>query len=306
MTGDVRPLDAERLFRALDELDLVDVLAAELTGGVGAREPAGPAPSSRWTLETARSPDAGPELAVLSGPDAAPRLALPTADLRACRRAALTTLAARLLLAPGVVTVTVLGAGMAAHVQSAMLIRWLPDVSHVAVHSSMASPIPPELARRFASASIGLTLAASVDDAVFGATLVVVAGDEPPVLRRTRLARGAVVVNASGRELPAELVDGVSEVYVDDLALLSGQPRRYLATGAAVPDLAPGPRRRPATRRRRRVAGDLRQVLTGVDAGRSRLDDVLLVELLSADKLDARLACRVCEAAAGLGAASPV
>lgn len=285
MSGFVRQLGSDELLRALDEIDLVEVLATELSGRV--TDP-GADRSGGWTLDTARSRSSGAELAVLSTPDADTRFALPSAHLRACRCAALTTLASQLLLSPGVVTVTVLGSGFPAHVQSAVLGRLLPDVSHVAVHSGVATP---RLAQQFAAASIGLSVAPTADDAVFGATLVVVTGDEPPVLRSTRLARGAVVVNASGRDLPAPFVDCVSSVYVDDLSLLASRPRRYLTPDA--------PRR--ALPRYHRVEADLAQVLTAVDAGRTHRDDVLLVELLSTDRLDAYLALRVYQAVIELG-----
>lgn len=289
MSGFVRQLDSEELLHALDQIDLVDVLATELSGRVTDPAADDPGRAGRWTLDTARSRRSGAELAVLSMPDADTRFALPTADLRACRCAALTTLASQLLLAPGVVTVTVLGSGFPAHVQSAVLGRLLPDVSHVAVHAGVATP---RLVRQFAAASIGLSVAPTADDAVFGATLVVVTGDEPPVLRDTRLARGAVVVNASGRDLPAAFVDCVSSVYVDDLALLPAHPRRYLPPDAS---------RSAALPRFHQVEADLAQVLTEVDAGRAHRDDVLLVELLSTDRLDAYLALRVYQAVVELG-----
>ena len=109
---------------------------------------------------------------------------LPSAGLRAVRAAALTVTAARLFLYSRVVTVSVLGSGLAVRVVLAEL------------------------------AGIGLTVAASRADAVFGVNLVVLT--DPPGDHDWQPARGALVVNASGQAPPDDVVALADQVFTDD------------------------------------------------------------------------------------------
>lgn len=194
--------------------------------------------------------DVGDELALLYGESSQTGLLLPTAGLRAARGAALTAAAARMFVAPRVVTVSVLGSGLAARLHIAALATHVPGVSHVAVHGTRR--VSAALAERLDGAGIGLTVAECGADAVFGANLVVVAGPQPRA--SWRLPTGAVIVNASGGSVPLD--SPVDQVFVDDRRLL--------------PSTAP------------RTA-DLGQVLAGTHPGRAAHDDVLLVDLLGVD-----------------------
>lgn len=202
-----------------------------------------------WSLD----PDGAGGEAVLRGGHGG--LTLSATGLRAVRGAALTAVAARLFLSPNVVTGTVLGSGVAARLHVATLARHVPGVSHIAVHAADAAPA--DLAEELERAGIGLTVAERGEDAAFGANLVVLAdGYEPGAGRYAgQLARGAVVVNATGSPPPPGVHERAGQVFVDD---------RRLAPWT-------GP-----------VAADLGQVLAGTHAGLVPHEGVVLVDLLGA------------------------
>jgi len=189
----------------------------------------------------------GDDLALLYGERSDSGLLLPAAGLKAVRGAALTAAAAQLFVSPRVVTVSVLGSGLAARLHITALANHVPGVSHVAVHGPRR--LPHNLAEQLDDAGIGLTVAECGAEAVFGANLVVLAGPQPRA--NWRLPTGAVVINATGQAVPLEAT--VDRVFVDDRRLL--------------PSSAPS-------------ATDLGQVLAGTHPGREAHDDVLLVDLL--------------------------
>ncbi|WP_329107642.1 hypothetical protein OG792_04630 [Micromonospora sp. NBC_01699] len=130
-------------------------------------------------------------------------------------------------------------------------------------------------------AGIVLVGAASPAESAFGANLVVVgpagsaAGSDSGVRRPgapIHLAKGALLVNASGRDLPPALADQVGQVFVDDLTLVETAADHGLARPANA-RLQPQPRYR--------LVGDLREVVLGRHVGRTDQEQVLLVELLS-------------------------
>lgn len=198
---------------------------------------------------------------------------VPSAGLRAVRAAALTVTAARLFLYSRVVTVSVLGSGLAVRVVLAELAAHVPGISDVAVH---ATTVPGDLADDLALAGIGLTVAESRADAVFGANLVVLT--DPPGDHDWQPARGALVVNASGHALPDDVVGQADHVFTDDRTRPSG----------AVP-----------------VTADLGQVLAGAHAGRTAPDDIVLVDLPGVDAGGVWLAYRLYEAAQRQGLGIP-
>ncbi|MFL6123575.1 hypothetical protein [Actinophytocola sp.] len=191
--------------------------------------------------------DVGDDLVLLYGERSDCGLLISAESLKAVRGAALTAAAARAFVSPRVVTVSVLGSGLAARLSITALATHVPGVSHVAVHGP--TRVPGALAEQLDGAGIGLTVAECGADAVFGANLVVLAGPQPRA--GWRPPTGAVVINATGRSV---LLDPpVDQVFVDD---------RRLLPGGAPP------------------AADLGQVLAGTHPGRETNDDVLLVDLL--------------------------
>jgi hypothetical protein len=192
----------------------------------------------------------GDDLVLLYGERSDGGLLISAEGLKAVRGAALTAAAARAFVSPRVVTVSVLGSGLAARLSITALATHVPGVSHVAVHGP--SRVPGALAEQLHGAGIGFTVADCGADAVFGANLVVLVDPQPRP--GWRLPTGAVVVNATGRAVPLD--PPVDQVFVDD--------RRLLPGGAP-------------------LAADLGQVLAGTHPGRAARDDVLLVDLLGVD-----------------------
>jgi ornithine cyclodeaminase/alanine dehydrogenase-like protein (mu-crystallin family) len=188
----------------------------------------------------------------------------------AAHGAVLTALAARFLLPPAPVTASVLGPSGRL---LAALCRYLPGISHVAVYPPGRETVATELVEELESAGIGVSIARSVRDAVFGANLVVVTDrDGAADLDSMHVSRGALLVNATGRDLPDAVVDRVDRIFIDDPGLLAPAARNGLCRPARAA-VHPSPLYR--------LTGDLRQVLTGQFAGRVSHDDVLLVELLT-------------------------
>jgi ornithine cyclodeaminase/alanine dehydrogenase-like protein (mu-crystallin family) len=211
-----------------------------------------------------------------------------------CRAAVLVALAARHLLGPELITAAVIGRRLAVQLHTLILARYVPGVSHISVFLTDApaasgraaapapdgadqvpSAIDAQLVDELELAGIVLVRATSPARAAFGANLVVVAGpgdgDRYPGAP-VRLARGALVVNASGGDLPQDLADQVGHVFVDDMSLVGRAAEHGLSRPAQVPD-----RRRS----RYRLVGDLRQVVVAEHPGRTGQEQVLLVELLS-------------------------
>ncbi|HEY4459723.1 MAG TPA: hypothetical protein VGN81_35755 [Pseudonocardiaceae bacterium] len=233
MDGDCRRLSHDDVARALRELDPAELFTTE---------PRAAAADQQWTVEL------NDELALLRDPDGVSVASFAAADLRACWYACLTVLAARALLVPTVITAAVLGSGPAARLLCGALARHLPNLSQLAIHS-----VDARLAAEFAAAGVDLSIAPSTADAVFGASLVVVM-DELSALPGVHASMGAVVVNASDRELVHELANGIAEEYAE---------------------------------------AELRQVLAGAHPGRTRPDDVLLVDLTGAATPDVALALAI-------------
>lgn len=190
----------------------------------------------------------GDDQALLFGDRSHTGLILPTAGLTAIKAAALTAAAAQMFVEPQVVTVAVVGDGLAARLQIATLAAHVPGVSHIAVYG--LKQVPAALVERLDAAGIGLTVTDNARDAVFGANLVVLAGQQDE--GKWTLPSGTVIVNATGQAVPLEVP--VDQVFVDD--------RRLLAS--FLPDVA-----------------DLGQVLAGTHPGRTDSDDVVLIDLLN-------------------------
>lgn len=316
MISPILQLDTDELLSAVDAIDPVDVLAAELVGKAGAGQGTGmagtvgqPWQDSRLAPWHAggRADEPGTELVLLEDRRTGSSCVLPAAALTGFRSAALAALAARTFVAPGVVTAAVLGSGVAAQLSLALIARYLPGLSHVAVWApgdEPGGPLDPRMIDQLDLTGVGWSVAPSVAEAVFGATLVVATVAAAPWGEIGQLPKSAVLVNTTGVDLPDELVDAVDEIYVDDGDLVAGNAHRYFARAhLAQPGAGPAWPSRAQVRPHRRVEADLADVLTRAHAGRTHVDHVLLVELLSTTVLDARLASLLHRAALehGLG-----
>ncbi|MFC4856997.1 hypothetical protein [Actinophytocola glycyrrhizae] len=305
MDKTVLRLDTDDVWRTLEKVDPVAVLAEELIKRtIGhpdrTREP-GCVPWSGGQVECVLAEDVEPGLSC----------AIPAASLRAVHVAALAALATHELLAPGGVTVAMLGTAAATQPQLSVLARHVPDIIHVAMRLTdepTSVPLEPRLVDQLDFAGIGLSVVPKLADSLFGANLVVAVSEgamtegpgEAPI---GHLVRGTLLVNASGHDLPAALVDRADQIYVDDLALLPEHAGRHVV-GKHLENVKKGSvthTRPPA------IAADLGLLLSGAHHGREQQDDIVVVELLSAGTPNIELAKKIAEAALhnGLGVRVP-
>ncbi|MFJ1702451.1 hypothetical protein [Kitasatospora sp. NPDC088346] len=213
--------------------------------------------------------------------------------------------AAMCALAPGgVVTAGVVGAGPPAAELLVQLALRLPGLTHVALHDR--DPVRTarlwwRLARALRERGVGLTFAADVRETLLGADLVLLTGPAEQ-LRPDWTAPGAVVVNATGADLPEEMYAFADHLVVDDWRFVgpAGAGRRLFT-------------RRSESRRALELAGGRRPVESRLGAviadstGRWRdADESVLVELLGTAAYDATFLTRLCRAAVRRsGAAAP-
>lgn len=266
MSTPIQRLGDEELAAAVEAIDPVEVLAEDLTGATEAEQGRG---LRRWPGTTVDL--------VLVSDTAGGGLLMSEPGLRALHAAALVTLAARELLAPGPVHSAVLGIGAVVQPLLTMIARRLPAVCRIVVCPATVGQghaVGVRAIEQIDLAGVELSVTDDIAEAVAGAKLVIVTDDIAGELGHDTVARGALVVNAGGADLPAGLVAAVDQCYVDDLALLAA---------------------RPVTNRT--VDADLGQVISGAHPGRSSPDDIVLTELLGAGALHARLAGGVGRAA---------
>jgi len=304
MAKTVLRLDAEDVLRTLETVDPVELLAEELikrTIGHPERTRESTNKLVRWTDGTTDT-----DYVLSAGLDCA----IPAAILRMIHAAALAALATRELLVPGGVTVAMLGTRYATQAQLAVLARHVPDIVHVAVRITDqpgGGPLEPRLIDQLDLAGIGLSVVTDLADSLFGANLVVAASEhaltEGAGHATVRdLVRGTLLVNSSGHDLPEGLLDRVDQIYVDDLALVPEHAGRYAVAQHLAHTTAGATRTRdnlhpPA------IAADLGLLLAGARSGREQQDDIVAVELLSAQNPDIHLANTIAETAlrGGLG-----
>jgi len=300
MAETVLRLDADDVWRTLETLDPVAVLAEELIKRAINHPDREREPAFRLVPWTGHDD----QYLLADGLPRDVRCAMPAAALRMVHSAALAALATRELLPPGGITVAMLGTRSAMETQLAVLVKNVPDIVHVAVRiTDMAETgtFAPRLLDQLDLAGIGLSVMTALAETLFGANLVVVVSEEAlsegsENAGVKHLVRGTVLVNASGHDLPADLVDHVDQIYVDDLALLAAHPGRYvvdrhLAHTAAESPWAGAPGRSPG------IAADLGLLLAGARPGREQQDDIVVVELLSTDAPDTHLVHLIAETA---------
>jgi len=298
VTGTVLRLRSHEVWSALEIIDPVAVLAEDLIGRTVGRSGHTRTAEGRLVPWNGSGSDEG-QFVLYEHPDAALPCAIPAHSLRTSLVAALAAVAARELLFTSGVTVAMLGSPEATQPQLSVISRYVPDISHVAMClAGGPRPVEPRLADQLDMSGIALSVVGTLTDAVFGAILIIATNHSAvrldlDALRRGQLARGAVVVNATGTDLPDDLVDRMDQVFIDDFGLLGDNlDRSVVASHLALPatDVAD-----------RRITADLGQLLTGRHPGRRRTDDVVLVELLGVHELNVRLARRIHEAATRTG-----
>jgi ornithine cyclodeaminase/alanine dehydrogenase-like protein (mu-crystallin family) len=296
------------MLRAIEEIDLLDVVAQELIGrvtGAAGRRGAGRLAAHHPGVAAAT------ELTPVADPDSGRICLMPTPSLQMISLAGLAGLAARELRPPGVVTAAVFGSGTAARLHLEVIARYVPNVSHVAVYPGEVGIEQAEwnVRDRLELAGIALSISTSSRHAALGANLLVVAELGWDRLRIGHLHPGVLLINATRRDLPDELLAEVDCVYVDDIGLLEhNQHRKFARSHLAGPGPLPDPTYRYREgwyrRQQRRIDTDLGHVLTGGHR-RPDVDEVILVELLGGGSLDIWLAGHIYRAAIALDLGLP-
>ncbi|WP_033438921.1 hypothetical protein [Saccharothrix sp. NRRL B-16314] len=311
MTGAVLRLSADEVLRAIEDVDPVAVVAEELTGGTHPDEP----PTCRFVADPERAAHLRHEQTAVQDLVTGDVCLFPASCLRLVRAAALVGLAAREVHADGVVTAALFASPAATPLHLAVIARHVPWLTHISVHTAdIASPVPigRALLDQLEAAGIGISATADMRHAAAGANLLITSDFAADRLAVGLPPLGSLTVNATGVDLPSDLLDSVDQVYVDDLGLLPANRHRavaamHLAEPGTHEELAPRTegwyRPHAAWRHRRRVEADLGRVLTGHHPGRSDPDDILLVELLGVGTENAALGGRLQRAALerGLG-----
>lgn len=204
---------------------------------------------------------------------------LPAAGLTVLRAACHTALAARELLVARVATAAVVGAGSAVVAQLTALALSVANLSEVVVCPARGhEPGWPtgRLARHAAEQGIALSFTRTAQRALLGADLVVLATGATAAMCEDvdahLLARGALLVNATGSALPARLARRADQIFVD----------APIAEGGRV---------------------SLGRLLHGEGPGRLRDDSLVVVDLFGPPVPDVALASRLHEIALrhGLG-----
>ncbi|HEU5471975.1 MAG TPA: hypothetical protein VFV67_15090 [Actinophytocola sp.] len=294
------------MLRALETIDLLDVVAHELT-----RRANGAAGRPRgYRLVPHTEGAAAGELTAVEDVETGQVCLMPAPSLQMICLAGLTGLASRTFLEPRVVTAAVFGSAVAAQLHLSVIARYVPNVSHAAVHPAVVESGPDAgwgLRDELELAGIVVSDADDARRAALGANLVVVAELGWERLDMPVLHPGVLLVNATRRDLPDELLAQVDHVYVDDLELMEhNQHRKFVRqhmSGSNGPDTARQHegwhRREPRWRYQRRIDGELGNVLG--DEYRPDIDDIILVELFGGGGLDVRLAGHIHQAAIKLG-----
>lgn len=309
MTGAALRLRAYEVWSALEVVDPVAVLAEDLIGRCVDRAGHTRKPVGRLVPWSGPGRN-GNDLVMLDHPDAKVSCVLPAHSLRTALAASLAAVAARELLLSGGVTVAMLGSAEITQPQLSLIARHVPDISHVALClAGDRRSVEPKLADQLELSGIGLSVVPTLADAVFGANLVVAtnhsaANQDLDSLRLGQLARGAVLVNATGKDLPDDVLDQVDQIFVDDFGLLDDhRDRRGVAAHLAEPTIESAKLHGGAGPR---IAADLAQLLTGRHPGRERSDGAVLIELLGVEELNAELAYRIYEGAMRTGLGVPI
>jgi ornithine cyclodeaminase/alanine dehydrogenase-like protein (mu-crystallin family) len=263
-------LSADDLSGALADVQPLDVLGDEVAvrtaDHLGAR-------LSPWPPSLAGGPEQ--ELVLLEDNGSGATCVLPAAALRGCRAAVLTMVAAQELLAQGDAHAAIIGCGAATDLQLATIARHLPSIRQIVVcpaGGAHACPIEQRALDEIDLADVRLVVTddgATVAAATAAADLVVLACSAATWPAGVTPRTGAVVVNAGNQDLPDKVIDGVDRLLVDDRRLVAETNIRFA---------------------RRGVDADLSEVLAGHESGRTSAEQIVLVELLSADLLDAALA----------------
>jgi ornithine cyclodeaminase len=229
---------------------------------------------------------------------ARPLCVMDAARVSGLRTAAVTTLAADLLGARSIERLALLGAGALARRHLELLPKRLPDLREIRLYDQF-----PGRAGALAACAAGAVVCDSAEQAIRGAQLVV------PVTTTTSgyiaydwLEPGALLVNVSLDDPLPEVVLRADKVFVDDWALVAADERRLLGRMLRAGQIAgPDEHEAASPSAARRIDGQLGELVVGTRAGRSRPDEIVLVNPFGLAIEDIALGRRVYEVALGLG-----
>ncbi|GII54400.1 hypothetical protein Pth03_27890 [Planotetraspora thailandica] len=233
--------------------------------------------------------------------DAGEKYVLPLRAMRAVYRACLAAAAARRLMGPSIATVCVVAPRYAATAHLRLIAKYVRDAAHVAVcvtDGPAGQGVEQWVMDELFMTGVNLTIGTDVGEALFGANLIVIDALDAEV-RIEQISAGAVIVNASGRDLPGAVVDAVVVIYVEDVRSPDGNVPRDLARRNRLT----GPGYTGATRAYRRTPPvcDLRALLRADDGVRPHVSGVVLVEIRGAEAAGEALALHTGRAARSLG-----
>jgi ornithine cyclodeaminase/alanine dehydrogenase-like protein (mu-crystallin family) len=216
---------------------------------------------------------------------------LPAAEISAARTAAVSTLAA-LHLSPGRPRrLAILGAGTLAKAHLKMLGTALP------LQETVVFDLRPERAVSLAEEAREGSVADDPREAVAGSDVVLTTTTvTEPYLEWSWLKRGAVVLNISLDDLPAEPFLRADRLYVDDWKMVTADRRRMLGRLAAAGQVS-GPGEVPPPGGRA-VTGTLGALFAGRAEGRRTDDETIVVNPFGLAISDIALATAVVEAVA--------
>lgn len=220
------------------------------------------------------------------------------ARISCLRTAAVTALAADLLGAQPIERLAILGAGALARCHLELLPNRLPHLREIRLHD-LASEGAAALAAGVAAAVV----CDSAEQAIRGAQLVV------PVTTATSgyihydwLEPGALLVNISLDDPLPEVVLRADKVFVDDWPLVAADERRLLGRMHRAGQIrGPDDNNALTTTPARPIDGELGELLIGTREGRSRPDEIILVNPFGLAIEDVALADRVYREARRLG-----
>ena len=236
-------------------------------------------------------------LTFLFDPDTArPTAMMEAAWLSATRTAAYTVLSVRLLAAPGVDRIGVLGCGALASAHLRMLAAELPG-AQVAVYD-LDPARARALAREWADPASGLQVRAVEDprSAVDGAGLVVCTTTTTTgYIAHDWLAPGALVAHVSLDDVLPEVVARADLLVVDDGELVAADDRRIVGRLDRSGDVTgPGGQHVAGTPvAGRRVDAGLAEIVAGTHPGRRAEDDIVLSNPFGMGVLDVAMAAAV-------------
>jgi ornithine cyclodeaminase/alanine dehydrogenase-like protein (mu-crystallin family) len=216
------------------------------------------------------------------------------ARISCLRTAAVTAIATKLLAAAPVERLALIGAGALARCHLRLLVPRLPRLREIRVYDH-----DRERATTLAAAR-SLIVCDSAEQAIGAAQLIVtVTTTTSPYIRYEWLQPGALIVNVSLDDLMPDVFLRADKLFVDDWNLIAADEHRLL--GRMLRD---GTIARPSHQGAREIDGELGQLLASGHRGRSRPDEIIVVNPFGLAIEDLAIAKHVYQyaRASGLGA----